>query len=192
MKYVLGLTGGTGAGKSEAARYLAKRGAYVIDADKLSHDVTGPGGEALEEIKGAFPGAIENGTLNRRALGVIVFSQPERLKVLNKITHKYIKKRAEELIEKAGGFIVFDAPLLYEAGCEALCDKVLFVDADKDIRIKRIMERDMLSQADAKRRAEARSLRMAREKADFIIMNNFGRGELEKAIDEILKGIGLS
>lgn len=87
---------------------------------------------------------------------------------------------------------MFDAPLLYEAGCEALCDKVLFVDADKEIRIKRIMERDMLSQTDAKRRAEARSLRMAREKADFTVMNNFGRGELEKAIDEILKGIGLS
>lgn len=191
MKYVLGLTGGTGAGKSEAAEYFRKSGAYVIDADKLSHEVTGPGGEALEEIAEVFPEAMENGTLNRRALGVIVFSRPERLKELNKITHRYIKKRAKELIEKAGGFIVFDAPLLYEAGCDELCDSVIMVDADTDIRIKRIMARDGLGRADAEKRASARRLAPVREKADFIVMNNSDAEALYRQLDRIMEGIDL-
>lgn len=191
MKYVLGLTGGTGAGKSMAAEYFAKNGAYIIDADKLSHQVTGAGGEALEEIKAEFPYAIENGTLNRRALGVIVFSCPEKLKILNKITHKYIKKRAEALIEKAGGFIVLDAPLLYEAGCDVLCDSVLLIDADDDVRVQRIMERDSLNVNEAKKRVAARSLNAIREKADYIIVNNNGSEKLFAELDCIMKGIGL-
>lgn len=191
MKYVLGLTGGTGAGKSAAAEYFRKSGAYVIDADKLSHEVTGPGGEALEEIARVFPEAMENGTLNRRALGVIVFSRPERLKELNKITHRYIKKRAQALIEKAGGFIVFDAPLLYEAGCDDLCDSVIVVDADDEIRTERIMARDGLGRADAEKRVSARRLAPLREKADYVVMNNSGTEELYKELDRIMEGIDL-
>lgn len=191
MKYVLGLTGGTGAGKSAAAEYFRKSGAYVIDADKLSHEVTGPGGEALEEIARVFPEAMENGTLNRRALGVIVFSRPERLKELNKITHTYIKKRAQALIEKAGGFIVFDAPLLYEAGCDDLCDSVIVVDADDEIRTERIMARDGLGRADAEKRVSARRLAPLREKADYVVMNNSGTEELYKELDRIMEGIDL-
>ena len=172
MKYVIGLTGGTGAGKSAVSRFLESKGATVIDADALSREITKEGGVAIHEIDEAFPGVINDGVLDRKALGKIVFSDAEKLLILNRITHKYIIKLTEEEIEKSDGLIILDAPLLFEAGEDSLCNKVIFVAADDDVRIKRIMERDNLTYQDAEMRINARNLSTIIEKCDFVVENN--------------------
>ena len=186
MKYVIGITGGTGAGKSVVSAYLKKRGATIIDEDALSREITKEGGIALTEIDKAFPGVIKEGVLDRKALGRIVFSDSGKLSVLNEITHKYIKKLTEERIENADGLIILDAPLLFEAGEDKLCDKVIFVTADEDVRIKRIMARDNLSFEDAKQRIDARNLAPIMEKCDLLIKNNGDVGFVEKAVEDFI------
>lgn len=187
MKYVIGLTGGTGAGKSIISDFLKEKGATIIDADAISREITKEGGIALGEIAEAFPGVITDGILDRRALGRIVFSDKEKLSLLNKITHKYIKKLTEDKIDEAEGLIILDAPLLFEAGEEALCDKVIFVTADDDVRIKRIMARDNLSFEDAKRRIDARELLPIMEKCDFVVENNGDKDKVIKKVSDILE-----
>lgn len=186
MKYVIGITGGTGAGKSVVSNYLKEKGATIIDADALSREITKEGGIALPEIDKAFPGVIKEGVLDRKALGRIVFSDSGKLSVLNEITHKYIKKLTEERIENADGLIILDAPLLFEAGEDKLCDKVIFVTADEDVRIKRIMARDNLSFEDAKQRIDARNLAPIMEKCDLLIKNNGDVGFVEKAVEDFI------
>ena len=186
MKYVIGITGGTGAGKSVVSNYLKEKGATIIDADILSREITKEGGIALPEIDKAFPGVIKDGVLDRKALGRIVFSDSGKLYVLNEITHKYIKKLTEEGIENADGLIILDAPLLFEAGEDKLCDKVIFVTADEDVRIKRIMVRDNLSFEDAKNRIDARNLAPIMEKCDLLIKNNGDVGFVEKAVEDFI------
>ncbi len=186
MRFVLGLTGGTGAGKSAVSEYLKKKGATVIDADKLSREITKEGGVALPEIDASFPGVIKDGVLDRRALGEIVFSDKEKLMILNKITHKYIKKLTEEKLSQSTGIVVLDAPLLFEAGEEVLCDKVVFVSAEDEIRLKRIMERDKLSLGEATARINARNLDEIKEKCDFCVYNNGDTETLEKEVDSLL------
>ena len=186
MKYVIGITGGTGAGKSVVSAYLKKRGATIIDADALSREITKEGGIALTEIDKAFPGVIKEGVLDRKALGRIVFSDSGKLSVLNEITHKYIKKLTEERIENADGLIILDAPLLFEAGEDKLCDKVIFVTADEDVRIKRIMARDNLSFEDAKQRIDARNLAPIMEKCDLLIKNDGNIMFVEKSVENFI------
>ena len=191
MKYVIGLTGGSGAGKSAVSEFLKEKGATVIDADAISREITKEGGIALPEIDKAFPGVIEDGVLDRKALGRIVFADSFKLSLLNEITHKYIKKLTEEKIKKADGLIVLDAPLLFEAGEDVLCDKIVFVTADEEVRIKRIMKRDALSYPDAKMRIDARNLSPIMEKCDFVIENNGEILTIEKEIEDfILKCAG--
>lgn len=191
MKYVIGLTGGSGAGKSAVSEFLKEKGATVIDADAISREITKEGGIALPEIDKAFPGVIKDGVLDRKALGRIVFADSCKLSLLNEITHKYIKKLTEEKIKKADGLIVLDAPLLFEAGEDVLCDKIVFVTADEEVRIKRIMKRDALSYPDAKMRIDARNLSPIMEKCDFVIENNGEILTIEKEIEDfILKCAG--
>ena len=191
MKYVIGLTGGSGAGKSAVSEFLKEKGATVIDADAISREITKEGGIALPEIDKAFPGVIEDGVLDRKALGRIVFADSFKLSLLNEITHKHIKKLTEEKIKKADGLIVLDAPLLFEAGEDVLCDKIVFVTADEEVRIKRIMKRDALSYPDAKMRIDARNLSPIMEKCDFVIENNGEILTIEKEIEDfILKCAG--
>ena len=191
MKYVIGLTGGSGAGKSAVSEFLKEKGATVIDADAISREITKEGGIALPAIDKAFPGVIKDGVLDRKALGRIVFADSFKLSLLNEITHKYIKKLTEEKIKKADGLIVLDAPLLFEAGEDVLCDKIVFVTADEEVRIKRIMKRDALSYPDAKMRIDARNLSPIMEKCDFVIENNGEILTIEKEIEDfILKCAG--
>ena len=189
MKFVLGLTGGTGAGKSMISDYLEKKGAYIIDADKLSREITKENGVALPLIDKAFPNVINNGILDRKALGKIVFSDGEKLKTLNEITHKYIKKLTEDEIKLHEGLIVLDAPLLYEAGEDKLCDKILFITAKDEIRIKRIIERDNLSYIDADARIKARNLTEIMKKADFIISNDEDIESVLKEVDDLIESL---
>lgn len=186
---LVGLTGGLGSGKSLVSGEMKRLGAEVLDADLVAREIVEPGSPALEEIKREFgPGVLTgDGALDRKALGEMVFSDPERLKALNRITHpkiiKLIDRRAEKIAkEKPGTVIVVDAALLIEAGHHRRMDKVIVVYADEDSRVERLMKRDGFTAEEALRRMNSQM--PLEEKLPFadIVIDNTGPREntLEK------------
>ena len=170
----IGLTGSIACGKSTVSAYLRESGVPVVDADAISHALTAPGGPALPMLREAFGEDIFDGDiLNRRALGQLVFSSPDRLSQLNGILHPMIiaevQKRLEAL-SAAHPLVAGDVPLLYECGMERLFDAVLVVSVPRETQISRIMERDHLSVEEACRRIDAQMpLCKKKARADAVI-----------------------
>ena len=135
--YIVGLTGGIASGKSEAARHLSALGACCVDADAISHALTAPGGALLGVIRETFGDEVflPDGTLNRRALGEVVFNDPAKRLILDSITHPAIQKAIMDDIERAvaaGENLVFiNVPLLFETGMDALCDETWLISLDR-------------------------------------------------------------
>jgi dephospho-CoA kinase len=153
-KTVIGLTGGSGTGKSTVAAALRRCGATVIDCDKLAHENMRRGGVAYAEIVVEFGDGIllPTGEIDRKALGAIVFNDADSLARLNGITHKHIVDRVKERIAECEGIIVIDAPLLRQVRLDSLCDKVWITDAPYETRLARITERDGITRQDAEAR----------------------------------------
>lgn len=179
MGRVIGLTGGIASGKSLVSAYLRELGAQIIDADEIARRVVQPGGPVLREIVAEFGDAVLNadGTLNRKELGRIVFSDPAKLDRLNRIIHPQILAEIKMLLNKhrksgSERIAVLDAPLLYEVGGEGLVDEVWVVDVDYPTQLKRLMRRDNLSEEDARRRIAAQiPLEEKVRRADRVIDN---------------------
>ncbi len=156
---IIGLTGLTGAGKSTAAGLLKEMGFHIIDADKAGHRVT-ERKETLGKIKAAFGEGVINpdGSLNRRALGRIVFSDREKLKTLNAITHPALKaevlREAEEFKEKT---VVIDGAVIKECGLTEYCHAVLRITAPREVRKERIIARDSLTEEEAENRINSQT-----------------------------------
>ena len=154
----LGLTGPTGSGKSTAARAAVEWGAQVVDADQVARMVVQPGTPCLQELAGEFGSDIllADGTLNRSLLASRAFSSQERTECLNAITHPWITREVERQIKILAGsgasVIILDAPLLYESGEDTMCDAVAVVMAPREIRLRRIMQRDGISRQQAEQR----------------------------------------
>ena len=159
--HVVGLTGPTGSGKTTVADAWREQGAYIIDTDRLARTITEPGSPCLVALTEAFTPAIlnEDGTLNRPELAKRAFAAAETAQVLNSITHPAIVKLAQQEIERAAeqgyAIAVVDAPLLYEAKADALCDAIVAVTAPPDVRKQRIMARDGLTEQQASQRMAA-------------------------------------
>ena len=144
MPIVVGITGKACAGKNQYARQFEERGAYVIDVDHLGHQAL----EANEEQVVAFFGEsiIEEGKINRRALGAIVFSDPAKLKALEAISHPWMVEHIKQIIdEKTDEIIVLNAALLSRMGLDQLCSHVLYISAPRALRYRRCKKRDRLS-----------------------------------------------
>lgn len=167
---IIGLTGGIACGKSTVSETLHSLGATVIDGDELSRRLTRPGGAALPAIRERFGAAVfrPDGTLDRRALGSVVFASDEKRAELDALMQPLLRRMIEDGIreaELAGAPVcVLDMPLLYEAGLDALCDRVWCVWAPEEIQLERLMARDGLNREEAE--ARIRSQLPAREKAD--------------------------
>lgn len=194
---IIGLTGGTGSGKSTVAKIMEENGAVIIDCDEIAHKNMEIGGCAYSDIVKNFGKEILNdkGTINRKALGKIVFNSPEKLELLNSITHPHIIERVKDEIyqnddEKC---VVIDAPLLFETELNELCDKVWAVYAYAlEKRLERIMERDNLSTAEAAKRIENQTgFDIIAKKADIVIENNGTLEELRESVIEIMNEEGL-
>ena len=163
----------------------------MLDADEVAREIVEPGSETLEELTRAFGKNILNsdGSLNRRFLAGIVFSDPEKKKLIDGIMHGKIidtlLKRARSMEKEP--FVFIDVPLLFETGMDRYVDQVWVVDAEEEIRIKRVMERDDSSREDVLRRIRFQAGRDEKIKKAHIILNNSGVKEiLYRQIDEAL------
>ncbi|MDD3193715.1 MAG: dephospho-CoA kinase [Oscillospiraceae bacterium] len=184
---VVGLTGQTGAGKSTVSRALADCGIPVIDCDRLAREAVEPGSECLSQLVGAFGREIlrPDGSLDRAGIAAIAFPDPERLAVLNRITHKAILallKRQLGLLESAGEKLaVVDAPTLFESGADRFCSAVISVIAPEKLRYKRILTRDHLEPEAAKKRMGAQQTDdFYTRRSDYILVNDSTIKELEE------------
>ena len=177
--YTIGLTGGIGSGKTYVSEIFAAYDIPSINTDKVAREVCEIGQPCLNELAENFTDCIINddGSLNRKALANIVFTDKEKLRILNEITHKYILSECQKRIlqcEKEKYFaVLIDAPMLFESRFNYYCDFVLSVVADTDIRIERILQRGGLSEDEAlKRIANQHDNNFFIYKSDFIIYNN--------------------
>ena len=156
---LVGLTGGVACGKSSVARLFQDCGAVLIDADILARAVVEPGKPALKAIAQAFGKKIlsPDGTLNRASLGKIVFASPAKLKKLSAIVHPRVAREQAKMTravadQEPQAVIIYDAPVLIEAGAHKRMDKIVVVSADEQTQIKRLHNRNHLSKTEALRR----------------------------------------
>ena len=182
----IGLTGGIGAGKSSVSRLLAARGAVVVDADLVAREVVAPGTPGLAAVVDAFgPGVLRpDGALDRPALGALVFSDPDRLAVLNGITHPRIAARAAQLVadaEAAGAeVLVHDVALLVENGLVGSYDVVVVVDVPVELQLDRLVRSRGMDRADAEARIARQASREQRlAVADEVVDNSGSTADLE-------------
>lgn len=197
-KPVVGLVGAIGAGKSAAGRCFAQRGGHVIDADALGH-------EALRQPEVATALVTlwgekvlrEDGTLDRRAIGRIVFSDPRQRNALEATVFPHIQDRTRAEIAAAQAnpavtFVVLDAAVLLEAGWGELVDALVYVDAPRDLRLARLAARSGWDEAElAAREAAQWPAERKKEKATAVVVNDAGRTELQERVDRVLKTLAL-
>lgn len=179
----VGLTGGIGSGKSAVSDMLAGHGAVVIDYDQLAREVVEPGNPALAEITRRFGAGIlsPDGTLDRPALGAIVFNDPESLRTLEGITHPAIRvlASAREGSADVNAIVVHDNALLVEMGRHTACDVVIVVDVPQDVQIARLVASRGMAEAEARARITNQTSRESRTGvADFIVDNTGSMDEL--------------
>ncbi|MCC5478112.1 dephospho-CoA kinase [Streptomyces sp. NPDC059680] len=186
----VGLTGGIGAGKSEVSRLLVEHGAVLIDADRIAREVVAPGTPGLAAVVEAFGEDVltADGSLDRPRLGSIVFSDPERLAVLNSIVHPLVGARSRELEEAAhaDAVVIHDVPLLTENGLAPLYDLVIVVDASPETQLDRLVRLRGMTEEDARARMAAQATREQRRRiADIVIDNDVPLEALHKRVAEV-------
>lgn len=192
MAFVIGLTGGTGAGKSSLKPVFEEYGYTYIDTDRLARKVTEPDSPYLSRIIGVFgAGSVcKDGILDRHALAEKAFSSPVSAAVLNLLTHPAIIDMTLDTINRCGkdGKAVVDAPLLFESGMDKICDRIIAVTAPVEMRLQRIMARDGISE-------EATRQRISRQhddafyeaNSDFYIVNDSSVDELANKVRRVLE-----
>ncbi|MDN6966997.1 dephospho-CoA kinase [Oenococcus sp. UCMA 17063] len=185
----IGLTGGTGSGKTTVSDIFRELGYTIIDADQVAREIVMPGRLELEEIKNAFGLSVMKGaSLNRKELGKIVFSDPKALKTLNSITHPSIRQLIQmrmEFFENEGKIktLILDIPLLYEGGWQDEMDSVIVVNTDKKTQLRRLIMRDHISEQQAINRIAAQMpLEDKVSMADFVVNNSSDKTNLRECV----------
>ena len=170
---ILGITGGTGSGKSTLLQLIAVQGGLVLDCDAIYHRLLQTDASLLDAIAEAFPGTVENGCLDRKKLGAIVFNDEEALKKLNGITHAAVRTEVLRLLSAKPALAAIDAIGLFEGELDGLCHMTVAVTAPVEDRIRRIMARDGISEEYARDRIAAQhSDSWFAEKCDYVLENN--------------------
>lgn len=196
---IIGITGSSGSGKTTLSKILNEReDVKVIDADKIVKEMSVPDTDYLNAIKEQFGKEVffEDGNLNRKALASKIYSDNSAREDLNKLTFKYVvdemlyRIKQITLNETNIEFVVIDAPLLLEAGLDDVCDYVVALVADFDLKVKRICKRDNIDEETAKSRLNIQNEdSFYIEKADFVIHNSENSDlkiEIEKIFEKIL------
>ena len=198
---IIGITGPSGAGKGAVSEILARKYGYkVIDADQVYHNIISVPSECVNELVLSFGDDILNevGGINRRSLSKKVFGEEnkDKLLLLNKITHKYVISEIEKIIEEGKNsgveVCVIDAPLLIEAGVDKICDRVIAVISDKEVRAERIAKRDGIDKEAALLRINSqKSDSFYTDACDFVLSNDLRLQELEVLVDSCLRDLGV-
>lgn len=193
---IVGLTGGIASGKSTVANMLSELGARVIDADVIARKIVEPGEPAWVDIKETFGEEVfhEDGPLDREALGQVVFGDERARKKLEAITHPRIgqrmMERAQQIQREGHRWVIYDAALIVENGIHEWLDSLIVVAADRDVQIKRLIERDGISREDALKRIDSQ---MPLEKkiavADYVIDNNGTLEETQEQVEQLYQQI---
>ena len=194
---VIGLTGGIASGKSTAARYLAERGAVLIDADRLGHRAYEPDTNAFAALVKAFGDGVvaADGSIDRKALGGEVFGKPERLKQLTDIVWPEIRRLAQMEIASSApdSIVVLEAAVLFEAGWEDVVDEIWVVVVDPAVAIGRAIERDGVEAEAVQKRLDAQLSNAERQaKADVTIDNSGDEAALTAILDTLWQDISSS
>jgi len=182
MTKIIGLTGPTGSGKTIISDTAKEQNIKVVDCDIVARKAVEKGTRGLEALIGVFSADILNpdGTLNRKALAKKAFSSAENTELLNKTLFPFITELVKKEIE--GSAVLLDAPTLFESGLDSICTAVIAVLADKELRLRRIMERDKISENDALLRMNAgKPDKFYKEKTPYIVYNN---GDMAKYKNE--------
>ncbi|MBU5441608.1 dephospho-CoA kinase [Paenibacillus sp. MSJ-34] len=196
----LGLTGGIATGKSTVSSLLEERGALIIDADRVAREVVLPGSPALQQVAERFGQAVllEDGSLNRKKLGEIVFADEAERKALESILHPAIRSVMRERMEAferdyPDKLVVADIPLLYESGLESMYEEIMVVYVPREVQLQRLMKRDGMSAEEAGKRLNAQfDIEWKKRQADYVIDNRGSLDETKKQIDRFWHGKGLA
>lgn len=191
---IIGITGGSGVGKTTALNELNKLRALVIDCDALYHDMLNCDEKLRVDIKASFPDVFTNGEIDRKKLGKTVFNNAAALKRLNEVTHGHIIRRVEELLRdhalNGGTLAAIDAVELIESGLGAKCGTLIAVTADADRRIERIVKRDGVSEEYARMRIKAQKPdSYYAENCDIVLENNGTEAEFADKCKNLFKEV---
>lgn len=193
-KPVIGLIGGIGAGKSAAAAAMARRGATVIDADRIGHEALEQPDVKAELVRMWGPNVLKSdGTANRRTIAGIVFPNPTELKRLEALVFPHIGRRVEGEIAAADAdpkarFVALDAAVMLEAGWSERCDRIVYVDAPREVRLARLAVRSGWSSAEvAAREASQMSEDEKKARSDAVIRNGGAPEQLQERVDDLLR-----
>ena len=170
---IIGITGGSGCGKTTLLNEIHKLGGLVLDCDAIYHQLLATDTEMLAAIEARFPGVVENGQLNRKKLGGIVFADESALLDLNKITHAAVKAEVLHQLESQPKLAAIDAIGLFEGGLAEICDVTVAVTAPVEDRIQRLMARDGISEEYARSRIAAQhSEDWYRQRCRYVLEND--------------------
>ena len=189
---IIGITGGTGCGKTTALAVIQELGGVVLDCDAIYHRLLQQDKALLSAIENRFPGTVENGTLNRKKLGNLVFSDKNALLDLDKITHTAVKNEVLRLLEPKPKLAAIDAIALFESGLNPLCDCTIAVTAPEEVRVQRLMARDGIDEAYARQRIAAQ--RPQAEFAalcDYVLVNDGSPADFHGKCLAFFRGIGI-
>ncbi len=189
---IIGITGGTGCGKTTALGVIQELGGVVLDCDAIYHRLLQTDKALLAAIENRFPGTVTEGSLDRKKLGAIVFSDPEALLDLNRITHGAVKQEVLRLLDPEPRLAAIDAIGLFEGGLAELCQLTVAVTAPEEVRIARLMERDHIT-------AEAANARIAAQlpqeefvkRCDHHLENNGTQSQFRDKCLAFFRGLGI-
>ena len=187
---ILGITGGTGCGKTTLLKEIEKRGGLVLDCDAVYHELLTRDMDLLNAIELRFPGVVVDKKLERKKLGAIVFADDAALKDLNAITHGAIKAEIVRRLSENPALAAIDAIALFEGGLAQLCDATVAITAPREDRIERLMKRDGISREYAENRINAqKSESWFREMCTYTLYNNGTQEEFRVKCSEFLDSV---
>ena len=189
---IIGITGGTGCGKTTLLNHIRDAGGLILDCDAIYHELLHSDKAMLSAIESRFPGVVEDGQLNRKKLGAIVFAHENALLDLNRITHSAVKKEVLRRLEEQPKLAAIDAIGLFEGGLAELCDITVAVTAPTEDRVRRLMTRDGISEDYARSRIAAQKEEAwYRSRCDVVLENSADHQSYSSKCLAFLKELGI-